>query len=120
MQREAAMSLNTTTESIQSGRLLHAMGRLDSATAGALEKPLLDLFAEPGARVLLDFGALSYVSSAGLRVVLMAAKKAREVKGRLVLCGLQPHVAEVFEMSGFARILEIAADEAEGRQRIAA
>jgi|SRR5690554_2545957 len=113
------MSLNTTIEGIEGGQLLRVMGRLDSATAAALEPPLLEPFNVEGARILVDFGALNYVSSAGLRVILMGAKKARETRGRLVLCSLQPHVAEVFEMSGFTRIVDIVQDETAGRQRIA-
>ena len=112
------MSLNTAVEQIEGGQLLRLMGRLDSATAPILEKVLLGLFTAPGARVLVDFAALGYVSSAGLRVVLMAAKQARQLKGRLILCSLQPHVAEVFEMSGFARIIDIAGSEAEGLDRL--
>ena len=114
------MSLNTATEAIEGGQLLRVLGRLDSSTAPVLEKALLGLLEQDGARVLVDFAALGYVSSAGLRVVLMAAKQARLVKGRLVLCELQPHVADVFEMSGFTRILEIAESEAAGRARLVA
>ena len=114
------MSLNTSVEAIDGGQVLRVMGRLDSATSPVLEKALLALLVEPGARVLVDFAALGYVSSAGLRVVLMAAKQARQIKGKLILCSLQPHVGEVFEMSGFARIIEIAASEPEGRERLKA
>lgn len=64
----------------------------------------------PGRRVVIDFAALDYISSAGLRVVLMTAKRAKQGKGTLVLCGLQPHVKEVFEISGFLKILEVAPD----------
>lgn len=85
-------------------------GRLDSATSSDLEKSLQTLFDAPGSRALIDFGALNYISSAGLRVVLMAAKRAKQAQGRLVLCGLQPHVKEVFEISGFLKILELADD----------
>lgn len=114
------MSLTTTAEAIDSGILVRATGRLDSATSGAFEKSLLEHFAVPGSRVLLDLGALDYVSSAGLRVVLMAAKRAKQGQGRLVLCALQPHVQEVFEISGFLKILEVEADEAAGRRRLVA
>jgi len=82
-------------------------GRLDSATSSGLEKTLQTLFETSGTRTLIDFSALSYVSSAGLRVVLMAAKRAKQSQGRLVLCGLLPHVREVFEISGFLKILDV-------------
>ena len=55
---------------------------------------------------MLDLGRLDYISSAGLRVVLIAAKRLKSVGGALVLCTLNPSVREVFEISGFASILE--------------
>lgn len=85
-------------------------GRLDSVTTGGLEKSLQPLFETVGTRTLIDFSALSYVSSAGLRVILMAAKRAKQSQGKLVLCGLLPHVREVFEISGFLKILDVVSD----------
>jgi anti-anti-sigma factor len=82
-------------------------GRLDSATSSTFEKSIETLFTQPGGRALFDFAGIDYVSSAGLRVVLMAAKRARQAQGRLVLCGLSPHVKEVFEISGFLKILTV-------------
>lgn len=94
-----------TTDGVQYVTLA---GRLDSATSTGLEKSLQALFVAPGSRTLMDLAALNYVSSAGLRVVLMAAKRARQSQGRLVLSELQPHVKEVFEISGFLKILDVA------------
>jgi anti-anti-sigma factor len=85
-------------------------GRLDSLTSSGLEKSLQPLFEATGSRTLVDFSALSYVSSAGLRVILMAAKRAKQSQGKLVLCGLLPHVREVFEISGFLKILDVVDD----------
>ena len=48
-----------------------------------------------------------YISSAGLRIVLLAAKRMKSAGGRLVLCSLNPQIAEVFDISGFTRILDI-------------
>ena len=56
----------------------------------------------------MDFAGIDYISSMGLRSVLMAAKRARQQTQRLILTGLQPHVREVFEISGFLSILEVA------------
>lgn len=87
-------------------------GRLDSATSNTFEKSLPSLFETNGSRTFIDFSGLGYVSSPGLRVVLMAAKRAKLSQGRLVLCGMLPHVREVFEISGFLRILEVVEDRA--------
>lgn len=96
-------------------------GRLDSATSGTLEQIIQPLF-DGGASVALvmDLAQLAYISSAGLRVVLMAAKRAKQSGGRLLLCGLSPAVRELFEISGFLKILDVCADRAEASGLIAA
>lgn len=85
-------------------------GRLDSGNAGELEKGLGSLFTQPGQKAVVDMEKLDYISSAGLRVVLMLAKRARQSGGRLLLSCLAPSVREVFEISGFLKIVEVASD----------
>lgn len=94
-------------------------GQLNSANAGEAETELLARVA-PGALVVLDFTRLDYISSAGLRVVLVLAKRLKQAQGRLVLCSMQPHVREVFEISGFLAILEVVATRDEAMARLAA
>ncbi len=90
-------------------------GRLDSVTSSLFEKDFLALFTAPGTRVLLDCSQLDYVASSGLRVILMAAKRAQAQQGKLVISHLQPQVHEVFAISGFLKILNITNDLAEGQ-----
>jgi anti-anti-sigma factor len=82
-------------------------GRIDSATGPAFEHDVLQQIDGGQRRLLLDFADLVYISSAGLRIVLLAAKRMKSAGGRLVLCSLNPQIAEVFEISGFNRILDI-------------
>ena len=82
-------------------------GQINSANAPALETDLLSRIDQGERRVVLDLGLLSYISSAGLRVVLMMAKRLRQSDGKLVLCGLQSRVREVFDISGFLAILTV-------------
>ncbi|MGE5749251.1 MAG: STAS domain-containing protein [Gemmatimonas sp.] len=87
-------------------------GSLDSTTAPEAQKSLEAVVA--GAKkVLLDFSALDYISSAGLRVLLGAAKQLRGSGGKLGMFGLNQSVREVFEISGFSSILSIFPSEAE-------
>jgi anti-sigma B factor antagonist len=88
-----------------------ASGRIDSNTAPALEAVLPARVQEHAATVM-DLGAVSYVSSAGLRVLLKGAKVAKASGHRLVLAGLAPSVFEVFEVSGFSTIFAIEPDVA--------
>ncbi|MEJ0052424.1 MAG: STAS domain-containing protein [Methylovirgula sp.] len=82
-------------------------GRIDSATGPAFERDVLQQIEGGHRRLLLDFADLVYISSAGLRIVLLAAKRMKSAGGRLVLCSLNPQINEVFEISGFSRILDI-------------
>ena len=87
--------------------VLAPRGRLDSASSPALGARLDQLASAPDARLILDLGAVDFVSSAGLRVILSAAKKARAARGRLVICAVQPSVQEVLDISGFTVLLAI-------------
>ena len=106
-----------TTDHIQQ---LTLVGRLDSATYVSMEKTVNGLFQNAGDRVLFDFSSLSYISSAGLRLILVAAKRARQVGGRLILCGLSPTVRDVFEISGFLKIMETVESKAEAERILSA
>jgi anti-sigma B factor antagonist len=87
-------------------------GRLDSASAKAFEESLMRVAAAEKPAVVVDFTDLDYISSAGLRVLLMAAKRTKAAHGALVLCGLKPHVREVFDVSGFSTLFTIETDRA--------
>ncbi|MCP4088692.1 MAG: STAS domain-containing protein [Gammaproteobacteria bacterium] len=84
--------------------------RLDSNTAEFFEKLILGKIDEGNSKLIIDFSALDYISSAGLRVLLMAAKRIKAEQGGMALCGLKAHIREVFEISGFLPILTIVDD----------
>lgn len=91
-------------------------GRLDSSTAPQMAQHLQSLFDPPNSVLLLDLHGLEYISSAGLRVVLMAAKQSAQLQRRLTLYGMQDHVREVFAISGFLKILDVRPDRAQALQ----
>ena len=82
-------------------------GRLDSTTSSRLEVELLALIAKAEHRLILDCSRLVYISSAGLRAVLLAAKRLRNAGGVLVLCSLNAAVRKVFDLAGFASIIPV-------------
>lgn len=90
--------------------ILKLSGRLDSGTARAVEDSFAAAHADPGAgpaRIVADLTALSYISSAGLRVLLLSAKRVKHAGGKLALFGLNASVREVFTISGFDQIFAI-------------
>ena len=92
--------------------ILSPTGRLDSHTAPGFEQEVLAAVAGGATRMLIDFSNVQYISSAGLRIVLIAAKKMKGAGGKLALCGLSDSIADVFKISGFSSILDIHADQA--------
>lgn len=86
--------------------ILKVKGRLDTTTAPQLEQATGEKLA--GIRKLeLDFTALEYISSAGLRVLLAAHKAMKQQEGILVVTGANEEVREVFTITGFADILNL-------------
>ena len=101
----------------QGGAVILALDEhLDTATAPRLEAHLLGLIEAGESRVLVDCAALEYVNSAGLKVLLIAAKKLEAAGGHFALCTLSPGVLLVFETIGFTRIMKIAVTRADGLQ----
>ena len=82
-------------------------GRLDGTNSRSFEESLKSEIGESKCSVLLDFTELNYVSSAGLRAILLIAKSVRADNANLALCSLSDNVKEVFEISGFDRIIPI-------------
>ena len=85
--------------------VLEVSGRLDTTTAPVLDKTISEDIAA-NTNLILDLKGLEYISSAGLRVLLSAQKRMQK-KGSMKLKNVCEEVMEVFEMTGFADILEI-------------
>ena len=81
-------------------------GRLDTNTSPQLQEALVPAFSE-AKEVELDFSELVYVSSAGLRVLLMGQKTAISKKASMTLSCVSEEIMEVFEMTGFSDMLTI-------------
>ncbi len=81
-------------------------GRLDTTTAPAFQKELLEEITN-GQDIILDFQDIAYVSSAGLRAILLGQKKISAKKRTMTLCNVSEDVMDVFNMTGFSDILTI-------------
>ena len=80
------------------------VGRIDHASAEDFKQKLEPLLAqcnEGSDRVVLDFSGVEYISSVGLRVLMLAAKQVKAQKGTIVIAGMQPVVKEIFDISRF-------------------
>ena len=97
--------MNVIKESSGSQLTLRIQGRLDTTTAPQLETEL-KASVEGVTALVLDLAELAYISSAGLRVVLMA-QKIMNKQGTMVVRNVDPNVLEVFEVTGFSDIMTI-------------
>jgi len=87
-------------------------GRLDSSSAPSAEEQLTRLIADSAPRLVIDLSKLEYISSAGLRVLLLVARKIQQSQGKLAFFGLTPGVRDVFSVSGFDTIFTVRNDAA--------
>ncbi|HET7201574.1 MAG TPA: STAS domain-containing protein [Burkholderiales bacterium] len=89
--------------------VLIPVGRVDNTTTDALRSDLQRHVASShknGDRLVLDFSKVDYISSVGLRVLMLAAKQVREQGGAIVVAALQPVVREIFEISRFNLVFQ--------------
>jgi anti-anti-sigma factor len=82
-------------------------GRLDAVTSPEFDRVLAGFIEEGDQNFVLDFGALDYISSAGLRSILLAARELKAKGKRLSLSALRDVVKEVFEIAGFSAIIAV-------------
>src|SRR5215203_469204 len=94
-------------EKIGEVSVLGVAGRIDSSTAPELEKCLIKSLAGAKVHVVLDLSRLEYISSAGFRILLLAAKRADEAGSRFVLCGVGGKVQQLFDLGGFLDLFTI-------------
>jgi anti-anti-sigma factor len=98
-------------------------GRIDHAVAGELEQALAAVLAESGtgrAGVILDFAAVDYISSVGLRVLMISAKQMRGRATPIAVAALRPVVAEIFAISRFDRVLDVFPSVREAVEKLSA
>ncbi len=86
---------------------LSISGRLDAVSAVEADKDFNSVIDDGHENLLVDLARLDYISSAGLRVLLVVAKRIQQSGGKVVLCTLSANVKEVFEISGFSSIFSI-------------
>lgn len=88
--------------------VLAPAGRIDMTSADKFRDrlvPLITSAAADGESVVLDFSGVDYISSAGLRVLMLAAKQAKSAGNKVAVAAMQPLVAEIFQISRFDKVL---------------
>ena len=102
------------TEERQPGVFIIGLSkRLDSSTAKMVEDRILSVIDGGVHHLVIDLAQLEYVSSAGLRVLLIAARRLRTANGKLALSGPTDHVRKVFDIAGVTSFLSVHASRDE-------
>ena len=101
------MNIEVAEERNDDVLVLIPVGRLDSGNANSFESIVMTHIGSGERRLIVDFSRLNFMSSSGMRVLLIAAKALKAGQGTLVLCSMKNHIEEVFRISGFDRIIPI-------------
>lgn len=88
-------------------------GRLDAASSPQLEKQMNSIIDSGHFKLVLNFAAVDYLSSSGMRLMLSMSKKLKNLEGKLLACNLSEDVMEVIKMTGFHQVMEIYSTEEE-------
>lgn len=93
-------------------------GRLDGAVAQGAHTELSRMVEETDRGLILDLQDMAFISSAGLRIMLLMAKELDKRNGKLVLCRLSEALREVFRVSGFDKVITIAGSRDEAKAMV--
>lgn len=99
--------MNIKKEKIGDFSVLKINGRIDTVHSTILEEEVNRLFENGEKNLIFNCGGMNYISSSGLRVFLVAQKKAMALKGKLLLSNMQPAIQEIFRISGFSNLFKI-------------
>ena len=81
-------------------------GRWDAATSKAVEDHIMQLIDSGDRKLVIDLAHVEYISSVGLRVLILAAKRVKPMQGTVVVCALKPAIKNVFEVAGFTSLFK--------------
>lgn len=111
--------MEMTTERQDSVLSITVVGRIDGSNAIEFQEAIRNAVEDRDRVMIMECGELRYISSAGLRAVLVTAKALANRDVQFALCALSNHVLEVFENSGFDQIMEIHASKADALTALA-
>lgn len=87
--------------------ILNVSGRLDPSSVQDMETEVVKFLDSGEQKILFDFSELDYINSAGLRILIMTYQRLKGSGGKVGICSIKDYINEVFELSGFDKILTI-------------
>lgn len=110
--------MDIQTEQQEGVLVLKPQGRIDSANAHDFQQSLSAAIGDRQSAVVADFEGISYMSSAGLRAILIVAKAMRQRGAKFALCAMTPVIQDVFNISGFSKVISVEDSRAEALARM--
>jgi anti-anti-sigma factor len=99
--------LEVTVEQMDSAVVIHAVGVVDSTTAASLQETVLRAIESSSGALQLDLKQVSYLSSAGMRVMLLAVKALQKRAERLRLLNVPPQIHSILRLAGFTSFIDV-------------
>ena len=107
------VGLNVHEETNGDKKIVRLDGRVDASSAPSLEATLNEMVEKGNKALALDFTQVTYLSSAGMRLLLAMTKKMQGNGNGFVVFSIHDDVMEIIKMAGFERVLKICNNEAE-------
>ncbi len=98
--------------------LIEVSGDIDGSTASILQEPIVEVSSQKDSRILLDMSQVDFMSSAGLRVMLLLYRQISANNGRAVLIGLSEEIQDTMRATGFLKFFQVADSVEEGKQKL--
>lgn len=112
--------MNVTAERESGMVIARTNGRIDSSNSREFHSSLEEVVTEGDTAIVLNFEDVSYISSAGMRVILITAKNLQRSGVKLALCSMNDSIREVFKISGFDKIIPIHSSQSEALSAVSA
>jgi anti-anti-sigma factor len=100
--------MDISINNITGGAVLNITGKIDTLTSPELQEAVMSEIANKPQKLVLDLSAVNYISSAGLRVLLIAQKSLKPTGGNVILVGANDSLKEIFNISGFTALFTFA------------
>jgi anti-sigma B factor antagonist len=98
--------MNIQVEKLEQATIISIDGQLNATTTARIQNDVLAA-AQAGQRILLDMSRVTYLSSAGLRMLLLLYRRIRENNGYMVLAGLSEEITDIMQITGFLDLFKI-------------
>ena len=100
------MDIDITVDKEETCTVVYVSGKIDAITSGELEEKLLDIIKNGENQIVLNLEKTEYISSAGLRVLIVVTKKLYD-SGHFCICNASENVQEIIDMAGFSAFMTL-------------